>query len=298
MSMYTEGLTALVEVGGSTRFNESQFSGLKANQLLLNVIMTPSNAASWTFESLKSLYMSVNLRQKDADSLQLLDNVRLWDFLVFSDFNAGVSLKLTSDVKTVKTSPVEISGSLDFGYFQVGNEESVEILLTGTPVTNVAIQVMAKWIFVAEKESRIFGYKSYQSNGGEQADRDALGLYILEAPAEISATIRDLVGSQSVNVRDAVALANAIGRFEYFTDFGILYTDPFGVSQDISCRLETGKNLFLQQEFFNAVKSNQRDNDALGRYHAVLQAIYSNKPEKYATLVEYGKVPSSFVPKT
>jgi len=297
MGIYTEGLTALVTVGGATRFNESQFSGLKANSLLLDIIMTPKNGASWSFASLDGLYLSANLRQKDADSLQLLDNVMLSHFLTFSDFQAGVSLTLESDLALVKTSPVEISGLLDFGYIQVGNEESVELLLTGTPVTNVDIQVNLKWIFVSEKESRIYGYKSYKSTGGEQADRDVQGLYIMEAPAEISATIRDLVGSQTVNVRDAVALANAVGRFEAFTNFGVLYADPFGVSQDISCRLDAGKNLFLQQEFFNAYKSESRDTDTAGRYEAVLQAIYTNKPEKYAVLQQYGKIPSGFVPK-
>lgn len=293
--MFTQGITALIETGAATRFNDSQFSGLKANHLLIDVIMTPTSGASWSFEDLKNIYLNVNMRQKNADDIQLMDNVRIYDALAFSDFEGGVSMKLDGTIKSPKTSAVEISGKIDFGFIQLGNEESVEILVTGTPVTNVGIQINCKWVYLAEKQSRIFGYKSYKSTGGEQADRDCVSLIILEPAQELNATIRDLTGSNTVNVRDAVSYANSIGRFETFTDFGVLYSEPFGVSQDISIRLDAGKNLLLQSEFFDAGKVDSKDADTTARYESVLQNIYSSKPEKYKALMATGRIPSSFV---
>jgi hypothetical protein len=194
---------------------------------------------------------------------------------------------------------VEVSASVSFGYFSLGVDESVEVLVTGKPssVGNYAgIQVNGKWIYLADQSQRIFGYKSFASVGGEQAYRDVQAVYYLGDPKEKNATIRDYTGSQTVNLRDCVALANAIGRYEYFTAFGILYSDPTGLSQDITVSLEGSEHLFVQQEFFQPAKMSEQDLRTLRIQESVLQAVYSSRPDKFDVLMARGNVPAGFSP--
>jgi hypothetical protein len=146
-----------------------------------------------------------------------------------------------------------------------------------------------------ESLSRPASIISARSVGGEQAYRDVLSLYYLGAAKERNATVRDYTGSQTVNLRDAVALANAIGRYEYFTDFGIVYNDPTGLSQDITVSLED-EQLLAQQEFFQPAKMGEQDLRTLRVQESVLQAIYSSRPDKFDVLMARGNVPQGFSP--
>jgi hypothetical protein len=297
-SIFTEGLTALVSGSGQSRFVGSQYSGLRANSLMLDVYLSPASGESWDMGVLKEIYLNCNFRRKDADALQLVDNCRLWDLFCFSDFTAGVSVAM-ADVLKPKTVPVEISAMVNFGFFGLGVDESVELLLTGKPASIEdydGIQVSAKWVYVFDESQKIYGYKSFSSVGGEQSYRDVLGIYYLGPAQEKNATLRDYTGSQTVNLRDAVAFANAAGRFEYFTDFGQLYVDPTGLTQDVTVSIEGSEQLLLQQEFFSLKKLVEVDSRTMRDQALVLQAIYSGRPEKFDVLKEKGLVPSSFVP--
>jgi hypothetical protein len=295
---YTNAIHAVITSSSGDRVVESQYSGLKVNSLLLDVVLTPASSKSWNLDVLKEMYLNVNFRRKDADALQLVDNCRLWDLFVFSDYNAGVSVDLVDEVKP-KTAPVEVSAVVPFGSFAVGIDESLEVMLTGKPASVAdysSILLDGRWAYFADVTARTFGYKSFASVGGEQSYRDALNLFYIGPSLETNATVRDYTGSQTVNLKDAVAFANASGRFEYFSDFGIVYMDPTGYSQDLTISLEGAKRLLLQQEYFSLSKLLEQDGQMLRDKEAVLQAIYAVRPEKYEVLRERGVVPSSFVP--
>jgi hypothetical protein len=297
-SIFTEGLTGLINSGSQSRFIGSQYSGLRANSLLLDVYIDPASSKSWDMAVLKEIFLNCNFRRRDADALQLVDNCRLWDLFCLSDFNAGVSVAMADALKP-KTSPVEISAVVNFGFFGVGVDESVELLLTGKPVSigdYDGIQIAAKWVYIYDESQKIYGYKSFSSVGGEQSYRDVQGIYYLGAPQEKNATVRDYTGSQTVNLRDAVAFANASGRFEFFTDFGCLYIDPTGLSQDVTVSIEGTEQLLLHQEFFSLKKLVEVDSRTMRDQELVLQAIYTGRPEKFDVLKQKGLVPSSFVP--
>jgi hypothetical protein len=297
-SIFTEGLTALLNSGSQSRFVGSQYSGLRVNALLLDVIMTPASSKSWDVDDLKEIYLNANFRRRDADALQLVDNCSLDHLYKFSDYTAGVSVTLMDQLKP-KTAPVEVSALVPFGFFGLGADESVELLLTGKPggIANyVSIQVNVKWVYTFDLSQKIYGYKSFVSSGGEQTYRDVVALYYVGPSAETNATLRDFTGSQTVNLRDAVSFSNAAGRFEYFTDFGQLYIDPTGLTQDVTVSVDGDREIFLQQEFFSLRKLVEVDSRTQRDRDLVLQAIYSDRPDKFEVLKSKGLVPSSFVP--
>jgi len=299
---FTEAITAVIQkTGGPSRFVGSQFSGLRANGIMFDVILTPDTGKEWDFDDFKEIYVNCNLRRRDADALQLLDNVRLYDILSYSDFVAGVSMALVGKVKegtNEKEQPVEISGYLGLGFFSLGLDESVELLVTGKPAGAhfKEVQIAARWVYIADQSQRIFGYKSLKSVGGEQAYRDVQGIFYLGPAQEKNATIRDYTGSQSVNLRDSVAFANATGRYEFFTEFGVLYSDPTGVSQDVAISLDGAEDLLIYQEFFSMNKLIEGDSKVIREQEAVLQNIYASRKEKFDVLRQRGNVPAGFTP--
>jgi hypothetical protein len=297
-AQFTEAISAMITPSSESRFVSSQYAGVKVNSLMFDVVMTPASSKSWDLSDLAGIYCNINFRRKNSDTVQLADNVSLYDFFAYSDYNAGVSISLVN-VVAPKTSPVEVSAVIPFGLFDVGIDESLEFLLTGKPagIANYdSIRIGAKWVYVADTGARTYGYKSFKSSGGEQGYRDVLNVFYIGAAEETNATIRDYTGSQSINLRDAVAFANAAGRFEYFSDFGHLYSDPTQLSQDITISLPQEKKLLLQQEFFSLLKSSESDQQTLMDTQAVLNNIYAARPEKFQVLRARGLVPSGFSP--
>lgn len=299
---FTTALEAELTAAGPARFSASQYSGLRANSLMIDVTMVPASGKEWNVEDLREIYLSVNFRRSNADALQLMDSVLVYDAVSFGDFNAGVSMSLANQLKP-KTDQVRFSTVIPFGSFSVQLDESVEVLLANKP-TNLAnytkIVFSFRWAFVADISSRVFGYKSFKSAGGEQTYRDVLNFFILPGAgvdvAQKSATIRDYTGSQQVSLADSIAYANAAGRFEWFTNFGVLYTDPTGFSQDVTLSLEAGFPVLMQQEFYSLSKNLEQDSQMLRDKEAVLQGIYVTRPEKYQVLKSRGDVPGSFAP--
>jgi hypothetical protein len=177
-------------------------------------------------------------------------------------------------------------------------DESIEFLLTGKPAAAdfKELQLAARWVYLSDQSQRVFGYKSFKSVGGEQAYRDVQGLFYIGEAKEKNATIRDYTGSQTVNLRDSVAFANATGQVENFTNFGVLYTDPTGLSQDVAISLESGEDVLMFQEFFSFKKLVEGDSKIVREQEAVLQMIYASRPEKFEVLRQKGLVPEGFTP--
>jgi hypothetical protein len=296
--VFTEALSGVMSSSSPARFIGSQYAGLQVNQLMFTVKLSPASGKSWDVDCLKQILVSCNFRRKDADSLQLIDNCRLYDLFCFSDFFQGVSMSLMSQIQP-KTSAVTFSGSVGLGYFLLSPDESVELMVVGKPdsiADYTSIDLDFRWVYIADISQKIYGFKSFKSVGGEQAYRDVLSLFYLGPGTNDNCTIRDYNGSQSVNLSDAVSLANAVGKFEYFTDFGLVYSDPTQFTQDISITLATGKDLFVQIEFFQENKLFEQNSRTTKNLESVLQNIYASRPEKFEVIKARGQVPAGFQP--
>jgi hypothetical protein len=278
-----------------TRFVDAQYSGLKTNGLLLAVTMVMQSGKSWAEADLDKILINVNNIQKDSPSIQLLDSVKLSHALKFGDLNAGLSKKLTKKTDTTTGGTVRLVTYLDLGMISLGSEESVEsvVQLVGAfdSVTYASIKVEGQWLYVAERPAVVYGYKSMQAVGGEQALRDVLGLYVMDAGDSSKVwTIRDEVNTRQINQQVAIDCSMALGRCEISEDIGQLFTDDYNIGRDLNITGNNGSNIFIHSRFYDSKRASGKTDEAVKDYDTVIEKIKQQRPEKFSGLAGEGRV--------
>ena len=106
---------------------------------------------------------------------------------------------------------------------------------TNFPSANVDFEICSVF-----KSVKVTNYKCYQSTsatGADQPYKNVLEVAYIGTGVNADFVCNQQVGgTQNVNINSAIADSNAEGRFEFFTDFGLVYAEPFGISQDVSIR--------------------------------------------------------------
>lgn len=287
-------LTGVIANGGSqNRFTQVN-SNLQVNGFLVDVSFTMPSGYTNKWNFLKDVYVNITKRigSGNGGSVALLSNVSLYDFLSMSDYIKGVSMQGTN---FTANNLCRISGYLDIGYFAMSSRDALEITLnvgsrTLFPNADVNFEFNAEFHKVQATL-----YKCYQSSkatGADQPYKNVLQVAYVGTGVNADAIINDQIGTNSVNVNSAIANSNANGAFEFFTDFGIIYDEPFGLSQDISLRCPNSASpslLIVTYAFFPEETENNAQNMDAQR-NALIENIKLNDSEKYKYLELLGLV--------
>lgn len=230
---------------GTNRFTSTSTS-LSQNGILLDFSFTvPENyTGGWDF--LKNYFLTVAYRVGigNGSAIQLISSCSVYALLALSDYLAGVSMEST---KFEAGKKARISGYIDTGYFEMRSNDALEVSLIygGDAESRPAFDLDFEISNVFEKTMLVM-LKTYQScnpTGADQPYKNVLGVYYdAHKPVSQDAVIKDQLTTQNVSVKSAIAYSNAVGRFEFFTDFGELYKEPFGISQDVTIKVPVNHN--------------------------------------------------------
>ena len=103
--------------------------------------------------------------------------------------------------------------------------------------------------------------------------------------------IQTQLGAKPVNIEDAIALANAVGRFEQFTRFAEVFRDVYGLSEDITLRVPTDDadaTLLIKQCVFNPAMLASTESTSGAEKASLIAQIRENDSEKYKYLSAAG----------
>lgn len=224
---------------------ESQ-QNTKVNGILFDITFIPDTAymSEDKFKVYKNLFVDLVLRRGGVGAGQnhlLIDSVSLYQLLQYSDYKAGVSVKATASDEMIANTPFRISGYVDLGYFALDVTDSLDIELYCSESPSVNVDVKVSTVYTKEQLSFLKKYAWSLPTGSDQSFNNVLSVYIDTASTlNKTISIRDEVGGNStVSPEDSIALSNAIGNFEVFTRFGEVYTDPFGIGQNITLKVPT-----------------------------------------------------------
>jgi hypothetical protein len=188
-----------------------------------------------------------------------------------------------------------ISGYLDIGYFAMSSRDALEITLnvadrTNFPSADVSFEFSACFDKVMATMYKC--YQSTKSTGADQPYKNVLKVAYIGTGVNADAVVNDQIGNKSVNINSAIALSNAVGRFEFFTDYGVIYDEQFGLSQDLSLRVPTTNNpeLLVVTYAFFPEETETSINDTIAQRNALLEQIKNNDSEKYQYLSDLGLV--------
>ena len=288
----TSLLNAVIEKTGSqNRFNQTS-ANLSVNGFLFSVKFEVPASYTDKWDFLKDLYVNVTKRigSGNGGAVALLSNVSLYDILSYSDYVAGVSMNSTT---FTQGEIAEISGYADCGFFTMSSRDALEVTVnvsdrTYLPSNDVSLEISAVFNNVMKTL-----YKTYQSaspTGADQPYKNVLSVYYIGAGVNADVVTQDEIGPKAVNIESAIALSNAIGRFEFFTDFGEVYKDQFGISQDISLRVPTtgSPSLLIVSYSFYPEETVNSLSDMMASKNALLTKIKNNEPDKYLYLKAIG----------
>lgn len=290
----TSLLNAVVgKTSAQNRFTQTS-ANLAVNGFLFDVKFTvPENyTGKWDF--LKDYFINITKRigSGNGGAVALLSNVSLYDILSYSDFIAGVSMVSTSFQSGEE---VRVSGYADTGYFAMTSRDALEVTLnigdkTNMPNTEVVVETSAVFEKVQATEYKC--YSSLKATGADQPYKNVLSVFYIGDGVNADVVVTDEIGVKAVNINSAIAMSNAEGRFEFFTKFGEVYKDQFGLSQDISMRVPNTANpsvLVVTYAFYPEETVNSLD-DSIAQRNALIEKIKNNEPDKYLYLKTIGAI--------
>ena len=292
-SVITTVLNGQLTQGGLSRFTQTN-ANLSVNGLLVDLsFQVPLNyKGKWGFT--KEVYVNLTKRigSGDGGSVALLNNVRLYDLLAYSDYVAGVSMESTDFTEETKA---RISGYVDLGFFVMNSRDALEVSLNVADNSKLPENPVNFELSTVFDNVQVPNYKVYQSTlptGADQPYKDVLSLFYVGEGQNADVSITDFEGNKSVNINSAIALSNARGEFEFFTDFGEVYKDSFDLSQDLSfrCPIKEDVSILVKSMAFYPNETYEGLGDVLADRNAMLEKIKNSDKQKYQYLKDLGIV--------
>lgn len=279
--------------GAQNRFTQTN-ANLSVNGFLADIQFTMPSGYTGKWNFLKDIYVTITKRigSGNGGAVALLSNVSLYDFMSYSDFKAGVSMHGTD---FTANSVCRISGYLNIGYFGMSSRDALEITLnvadrTNFPAADVTFEISA--CFDKVMSTMYICYQSSKATGADQPYKNVIEVAYVGTGVNADFVANDQIGTKSVNINSAVALSNATGQFEFFTDFAIVYQEQFGLSQDLSMRCPTTNNpsLLIVTYSFYPEETVDSLKEAEATRNSLITDIRNNDVEKYKYLLALGMV--------
>lgn len=232
--LLTPILTGIATSSSQAIFTQSN-ANLSVNGFCFDISFTvPENyTGKWDF--LKNWLVQISLRKGSGvgTQLALVSSVPLYSLLAYSDYIAGVSMESTT---FTAGETARISGYIPIGFFGMGSRDALDIQLSLSTLPTMSVNFTVYSVFNEVQLNNISQYISMSPTGADQPIYNALELYYVGTNTTLNdnAVTTDEEGVKTVNVEGAIALSNAVGEFEFFTRFGRIWADPYGLSQNIS----------------------------------------------------------------
>lgn len=281
------------------RFVETS-ANLRVNSILLDFIVEKSadkNASLTSWDFLKAFNVNVALRlgSGNGSAVNLVHNVNAYQLEEYSDYKAGVSVSSTD---WSENGMKRISGIINIGYFGMGSRDALEVNVDvdQSKIGNLdECQFRVSSVFKRVLPNTIYTYQSARPTGADQPYTNVLEVYY-DSPTVFDgvASVKDKLGSQSVHLEDAIALANAEGNFEFFQRFGMLFKDQYDLSRDISFNVPVNENgdgeiLIVGAAFYPDMLI-ENDGEDKSQRAAIVEQVKNDNPDKYRYLQLRGLV--------
>lgn len=287
MQMITNILNGTLSRTGQTRHFETG-ANLTVQKFLFDVRFTVPESYTGKWDFLKEVLINSTLRlgADNGGAIPLVADVPLYDLLEYSDFKQGVSMESTVFEAGKE---VRISGTLPIGYFRMSSRDALEMSLQvvdSSVLPSVNVEFVISSVYLNGDElAHLLVYKSAKPTGADMPYKNVLEMYYTgEKTVNKQVSIVDQIGACPVNIEDAIARSNADGNFEFFHRFGNIYTEPYGVSQDLSVRCpidDDNATILIVQYAFNSALLENNASDMVAEKASLMAKIKSSDPEKY-----------------
>lgn len=246
------------------------------------------------YRVLKNIVVNVNYREGSGTGKNalLIDRVNLFLLMEHSDFIAGLDITQT---------PMEAGkewracGHLGFGYLSVTENDSLDcqIYVRTNPTINSKLYMSTE--LRKRSDVQIVQYRETRPTGASQTFENVLSAFITtEEPLNETISTTDYMTNEVINVETAIALSNAVGRFEKFKRYGQFYEDEYGVGQTLTFNCPTRNadtEILLVCRVFSLDAQIAGNSEFVNDSRALMSKVATTDPNKFKSL-ELSGVPT------
>lgn len=186
------------------------------------------------YRFLKNIVANINYREGSGvgKNALLIDRVNLYLLMEHSDFIAGLDITQT-EMEAGKS--WRACGHLGLGYLSVSENDSLDIQCYVRSNPEIPCTLYVSTELRQRSGVQIVQYRETKPTGASQTFENVLTAFIT-TDKELNDTIStsDYMANEVINIETAIALSNAVGRFEKFKRYGQFYEDEFGVGQTLT----------------------------------------------------------------
>lgn len=263
-------------------------------ELVRNATLTEEEVARATANKGKSIYrilkniiININYREGSGQGKNalLIDRVNLFLLFEHSDFIAGLDITM-SEMKAGEE--WRACGHLGFGYLSVTENDSLDIQCYVRSNPEISSKLYVSTELRKRGGVQILQYRETKPTGASQTFENVLTAFIT-TDSELNDTISttDYMNNEVINIETAIALSNAVGRFEKFKRYGQFYEDEFGVGQTLTFNCPAtneDEQILLCCRVFSLGAQMNGDSEFVNDGRALMNKIGNLDPNKFECL--------------
>jgi hypothetical protein len=236
------------------------------------------------FSEFNKMRLYVTLKNSLGDDINIVSAV-VGDLFKLSDYAGGFSAKLHNDAEG------KYYAYIPLGNIMLEGEDSLEVSFSYSGHATAVYTVRLDAIDIVQGDEYIIGYDSLTGNGDSRYFRDAAAVYITSASKGDMFKCQDqMKGSNTVLDHVAIALANELGQLEQREDFGLVWQDGSGLSQNINVTIPQGADVLVVKRYFPVERIEKKSNQAAVEHRQLVEKIRMESPEKFHYLRVSGEI--------
>jgi hypothetical protein len=236
------------------------------------------------FSEFNKMRLYVTLKNSLGDDINIVSAV-VGDLFKLSDYAGGFSAKLHNDAEG------KYYAYIPLGNIMLEGEDSLEVSFSYTGHATAVYTVRLDAIDIEQGNEYILGYDSVSGNGDSRYFRDVAAVYLTSPSTGAMFKCQDqMKGSNTVLDHVAVAIANELGQLEQREDFGLVWQDGSGLSQNLSITIPQGADVLVVRRYFPVERIERKSNQAAVQYQQLLEKIRVESPEKFHYLSSGGEI--------
>lgn len=268
-----------------------KLTNFSLDNLIFAVTASASSSPSAVSDSdLAKMVVRVQLKNSKGANAIIINSVPLNILARYSDYIAGWG---SNDADKFGGIAVPV------GNIVVDGDDEIDVTISGTGLSQeYTVSVFGYDYLVGPEKILLFDFVDASATQTYQ-QVDALAVYLALAEGSTpsdsnSIAVNDFYGRNIITELESMALGAALARSGDFDDFGPVWADDTGLSQNMSFKASSDNEMFLVVRRFFDIQRMGLGQQSVIDFTNLLQDIQRTNPDKYKILQYTAKLEASF----
>lgn len=249
-----------------------------------------SSPAAISDADLAKIIVRVQLKNSKGSNAIIINSVPLNILARYSDYIAGWGTNSTDKFGGI---------AVPVGNIVVDGDDEIDVTLSGSALTQeLTVSVFGYDYLVGPEKILLFDFVDASATQTYQ-QVDALAVYMALSEGAVpssanSIAVNDFYGRNIITELESMALGASMARSGDYDDFGPIWCDDTGLSQNMSFKASSDSEMFLVIRRFFDIQRLGMGQQSVIDFTNLLSDIQRSNPDKYKMLQYEAKLKASF----